>query len=190
MTRLLQKLTGGYGFESAGQAARTLLARYDTDHNGVLDKAELGALQAELAKCISQPFFVFLTSPIMQPGALMVAGVMARDRGRGGLSACAHLCVRVGVRVGVRVCVRLYVLRVCVWVCVWVCVCVCVCTCCVCVCVLRVREWKAAFPACTPLLTLTPPPSPLHCHTYSARRGYLSRHVCRRLPDGGCHPGP
>ncbi len=86
MTRLLQKITGGYGFESAAQAARVLLARYDTDRNGVLDKAEVAALKAELDNCITNPFFVFLTSPIIQPGESWRASVA--------LCACSGACVR------------------------------------------------------------------------------------------------
>jgi hypothetical protein len=46
MTRLLQKLTGGYGFESAAEAARILLARYDVNGDGKLDKTEAAALKA------------------------------------------------------------------------------------------------------------------------------------------------
>ena len=102
MTRLLQKLTGGYGFESAAEAARILLARYDVNKDKVLDKKEADALKAgalrgartnncladdlplplcpvyvcarvcacgpELGQCIANPFFVFMTAPVVTPG--------------------------------------------------------------------------------------------------------------------------
>lgn len=46
MTRLLRKLTGGYGFESAAEAARVLLTRYDVTGDGRLDATEVTALKA------------------------------------------------------------------------------------------------------------------------------------------------
>lgn len=88
MTRLLQKLTGGYGFESAAEAARILLARYDVNKDGVLDKKEADALKAGALRgartnnCLADD----LTLPLCP---------VCVSR----LCACARTCVRVCARV-------------------------------------------------------------------------------------------